>query len=131
MPQPPARDDPLPASRFLVEIAGVTVASFCEATGLAFETAVLKYRTGRPDARKLPGLHRVGQVVLKPASLATASSGTGGRRSSTATCSPGTSRSSSSTRAGRKSRRDLGERPAASVAFRFEQEFRASEARRR
>lgn len=66
MPQPGARVDPLPAFQFTVEIDGIAVASFSEVSGLESETAVLEYRNGNDQmTRKLPGLHRFGDIVLK------------------------------------------------------------------
>jgi phage tail-like protein len=63
-----ARDDPYKGFNFLVEIDGISVAAFCEVSGLASETAVIEYRTGTDRAntvRKLPGLTKYANIVLK------------------------------------------------------------------
>lgn len=63
-----ARDDPYKAFNFLIEIDGISVAAFCEVSGLASETAVIEYRTGSdktPAVRKLPGLTKYANIVLK------------------------------------------------------------------
>jgi phage tail-like protein len=63
-----ARDDPYKGFNFLVEIDGISVAAFCEVTGLASETAVIEYRNGSDRAnvvRKLPGLTKYANIVLK------------------------------------------------------------------
>ncbi len=66
MPQAGARVDPLPAFQFTVEIEGIAVALFSEVSGLESETAVVEYRSGGDlTTRKLPGLHKVGDIVLK------------------------------------------------------------------
>ena len=65
---PSTRDDPYKAFNFLVEIDGISVAAFCEVSGLASETAVIEYRTGSDRAntvRKLPGLTKYANIVLK------------------------------------------------------------------
>jgi phage tail-like protein len=62
------RDDPYKAFNFLVEIDGITVAAFSEASGLASETEVIEYRVGSDkvnSARKLPGLTKYANIVLK------------------------------------------------------------------
>ena len=62
------RDDPYKAFNFLVEIDGITVAAFCEVSGLESETAVIEYRVGTDKAnsvRKLPGLTKYANIVLK------------------------------------------------------------------
>ena len=63
-----ARDNPYGAYNFLVEIDGVTSAGFSEVSGLSVEVGVIEYRNGNDKAnnvRKLPGLHKVGDVTLK------------------------------------------------------------------
>lgn len=63
---PGARVDPLPAFQFTVEIDGIAVGSFSEVSGLESETVVIEYRNGNGlTTRKLPGLHKVGNIVLK------------------------------------------------------------------
>jgi phage tail-like protein len=61
------RDDPFGAYHFLVEIDGITTAGFRECSGLCSEVAVIEYRNGNEQAnvRKLPGLARFGNIVLK------------------------------------------------------------------
>ena len=63
-----ARDDPYKAFNFLVEIDGISVAAFCEVSGLTSETEVIEYRTGSDKlntVRKLPGLTKYANIVLK------------------------------------------------------------------
>lgn len=63
---PPTRTDPLPGFNFRVEIDGIALASFAEVSGLVSETAVIEYRTGDSQTtRKLPGLTKYGNIVLK------------------------------------------------------------------
>ena len=63
---PPTRTDPFRNFNFRVEIDGIAIASFAEVTGLESETAVIEYRTGdSPVTRKLPGLAKYANVVLK------------------------------------------------------------------
>lgn len=61
------RDDPFTGHNFLVEIDGVTKAGFLECSGLKAEVAVIEYRNGSEDItpRKLPGLKKFGNIVLK------------------------------------------------------------------
>jgi phage tail-like protein len=62
----PQRDDPYNAFNFLVEIDGIAHAVFSEVTGLESETAVIEYRAGGENVvRKLPGLTKFGNIVLK------------------------------------------------------------------
>jgi phage tail-like protein len=64
----PQRDDPFKGFNFLVEIDGVARAAFSEVSGLESETAVIEYRAGSENAntvRKLPGLTRFGNIVLR------------------------------------------------------------------
>jgi phage tail-like protein len=62
-----ARDDPYGAFSFLVEIDGIDVAAFSEASGLESTVEVIEYRNGSDDTtvRKLPGLTKYTNVVLK------------------------------------------------------------------
>jgi len=64
---PAQRNDPYLAQNFLVEIDGVTVASFAEVSGLAVEIDVVEYRNGSEDSivRKLPGLAKYANITLK------------------------------------------------------------------
>lgn len=63
------RIDPYGQFNFLVEIDGVTVAGFSEASGLTSDTNVFEYREGDEalpaTTRKLPGLIKVTNIVLK------------------------------------------------------------------
>ena len=65
----PHRDgDPYGNFNFIVEIDGIEVASFSEVSGISSETEVIEYRTGNDRAgsvRKLPGLHKYGDITLK------------------------------------------------------------------
>lgn len=67
MPETGERVDPFSAFNFLVEIEGVTVAGFSEASGLSTETDPIEYRTGNKDitVTKLPGLKKFSNIVLK------------------------------------------------------------------
>src|SRR5712691_10705961 len=66
MASPQQRHDPYKVFKFRVEIDGVTVAAFSEATGLESETAVIEYRTGADHVlRKLPGLTKYANIVLR------------------------------------------------------------------
>jgi phage tail-like protein len=62
-----ARDDPYKAYNFRVEIDGITVAAFCEVTGLRNETEVIAYRAGGEPTRvrKMPGLTTYANLVLR------------------------------------------------------------------
>lgn len=61
------RPDPYRNFNFRVEIDGTQVAGFSECSGLDTEVAVIEYREGDDKAgiRKLPGLAKFGNVVLK------------------------------------------------------------------
>jgi phage tail-like protein len=62
----PQRDDPYKSFNFLVEIEGITIAAFSEASGLESETAVIEYRAGGDHlVRKLPGLTKFANIVLR------------------------------------------------------------------
>jgi phage tail-like protein len=67
MPATGSRNDPYAAFNFLVEIDGVTVAGFSEASGLTTESDIIEYRVGAEDftVRKLPGLKKFTQISLK------------------------------------------------------------------
>lgn len=61
-----ARKDPYKNFNFLVEISGVTSAAFSEVTGLSSEVDCIEYREGGDlTVRKLPGLRKFGNIVLK------------------------------------------------------------------
>src|SRR5438034_11352379 len=69
---PVLRDDPYGAFNYLVSLGGadpgLPIAGFAEVTGLALEIEFVEYRNGneKPNTvRKLPGLHKVGDVTLK------------------------------------------------------------------
>jgi phage tail-like protein len=64
----PQRQDPYRNFNFRVEIDGVTLAAFSEVGGLEASVDVVEYRTGSDplqSVRKLPGLRRYGNIVLK------------------------------------------------------------------
>jgi phage tail-like protein len=62
----PQRNDPYKSFNFRVEIDGIASADFSEASGLESETAVIDFRTGADRVtRKLPGLTKFGNIVLK------------------------------------------------------------------
>lgn len=67
MPATGSRNDPYSSFNFLVEIDGVTVAGFSEASGLTTETDPIEYRNGDEDitVRKLPGLRKYTNISLK------------------------------------------------------------------
>ncbi len=61
-----ARVDPYGNFNFRVEIDGLSIASFSECTGLSSRVDVIEYREGGDQTiRKLPGLRRFGDIVLK------------------------------------------------------------------
>lgn len=62
-----ARNDPYKVFNFTVEIDGVAAAGFTECLGLSTTTDVIEYREGneRAGARKLPGLTKFSNIVLK------------------------------------------------------------------
>jgi phage tail-like protein len=64
-----AANHPYGKFNFLLEIEGVTTtAGFTEVSGIRSETEVIEYREGgdvRGSVRKLPGLHKFANVVLK------------------------------------------------------------------
>jgi phage tail-like protein len=62
------RDNPYPAFNFLVDLGTGEPAAFSEVSGLGLVIAYLEYRAGsdkRNHVRKMPGLHKVGDVTLK------------------------------------------------------------------
>jgi phage tail-like protein len=61
------RNDPFSKFNFLVELEGIAVAAFSECSGLVSEVTVVEYRAGsdRGSARKLPGLQKFANIVLK------------------------------------------------------------------
>ena len=62
-----ARKDPLRNSRFLLEIDGIIQAGFSEVTIPDITAEPIEYRNGdeAPHVRKIPGLIKYGNVVLK------------------------------------------------------------------
>ena len=62
-----SRHDPLRGSRFRVEIDGIAAAAFSEVEIGATTTDIIEYREGTDPLhlRKLPGLTRFGNVVLR------------------------------------------------------------------
>ena len=64
---PPSPDDPFTGFNFRVEIDGIQIAAFSEVSGLESETAVIEYRVGggRNTVRKLPGLTKYANIVLR------------------------------------------------------------------
>jgi len=61
-----ARTDPYKNFKFRVEIDGITIAGFSEVSGLESEVTCIEYREGVDHiVRKLPGLHKVGDITLK------------------------------------------------------------------
>jgi phage tail-like protein len=61
------RVDPYRNFNFLVEIDGITQAGFTECTGFDMTTDPIEYREGGDNTtpRKLPGLGKFGNIVLK------------------------------------------------------------------
>ncbi len=58
---------PLPAFQFVVDWGGAS-SGFSEISGLSVETEVIEYREGNDKVqtvRKLPGLHKFGNITLK------------------------------------------------------------------
>jgi phage tail-like protein len=65
---PATRTDPYLVQNFLVEIDGVTTASFSEVSGIDVSTDVIDYREGNEkvdSVRKLPGLNKYTNITLK------------------------------------------------------------------
>lgn len=63
---PPSPHDPYKNFNFRVEIDGISIANFSECSGLGTRVDVIEYREGGSSAiRKLPGLRKVGDIVLK------------------------------------------------------------------
>jgi phage tail-like protein len=64
----PTPNGPWGAFNFLVEIDGVDEAGFSEVSGLSLEVELISYRNGNDkvnSVRKIPGLHKHGDVTLK------------------------------------------------------------------
>lgn len=61
------RKDPYPRSSFLVEIDGITIASFASIEGVGSEVEVVEYREGNepPTVRLQPGIIRTGSITLR------------------------------------------------------------------
>lgn len=63
---PPALVDPYSVLHFRLEITGLTAARFSECSGFSSSIEVIEYRTGgQPGTRKLPGLRKFANLVLK------------------------------------------------------------------
>lgn len=65
---PDTRTTPYGAFNFLVEINGDDFGGFSDVSGLTTEVTVAEYRTGKdPEnhVRKVPGIHKIGDVTLK------------------------------------------------------------------
>jgi phage tail-like protein len=65
---PATRTDPYLVENFLVEIQGITAASFTEVSGLEASIEVIDYRNGDSkldSVQKLPGLSKVSNITLK------------------------------------------------------------------
>ena len=63
-----SRTDPYGQFNFLIEIDGITVGGFSEASGLSTDTNIIEYREGSENqgtVRKLPGLMKYSNIVLK------------------------------------------------------------------
>jgi len=62
------RIDPFGQFNFIIEIDGVLVGGFTEASGLTTDTNLIEYREGNEPhgtTRKLPGLMKYSNIVLK------------------------------------------------------------------
>jgi phage tail-like protein len=61
------KKDPLPSENFIVEIDGITSASYTHVEGLDAKTEVIEYREGseKNDVSLIPGLYRYGSITLK------------------------------------------------------------------
>ena len=62
------REEPLRSYNFVVEIDGITLASFSEASGLSTEGEIVEYREGTDGdltVRKLPGLRTYANIQLR------------------------------------------------------------------
>jgi phage tail-like protein len=63
-----SRDTPYGAFNFQVDLGGGVSAGFSDVSGLVTEMTVAEYREGKdPEnhVRKIPGVHKVGDVTLK------------------------------------------------------------------
>ena len=97
---PATRIDPYLAGNFLVEIDGVTTASFTEVSGLEASIDVIDYRNGDSkldSVQKLPGLNKFTNVTLKRGMVQVCPCGLGCKLASTVPCSERASPSSCST----------------------------------
>jgi phage tail-like protein len=67
MPTTGARTDPYRSQHFSIEIDGISRASFSDCSGLDSANDVIQYREGNepPTTRKLPGLVKYSNIVLK------------------------------------------------------------------
>lgn len=62
------RKDPYGQFNFVIEIDGMNVGGFSEASGLTTDTNIIEYREGNEKhgtTRKLPGLMKYNNIVLK------------------------------------------------------------------
>jgi len=61
------RTDPYRVYRFLLEIDGITIASFSEVSGLDSTQAPIEYREGQDElhSKQLPGLNKFSNISLK------------------------------------------------------------------
>jgi phage tail-like protein len=62
------RNDPFSQFNFIIEIDGVVKAGFSECSGLTSDSNIIEYREGNEKtltARKLPGLAKFPNIVLK------------------------------------------------------------------
>ncbi|UCG68411.1 MAG: phage tail protein [Thermoplasmata archaeon] len=61
------KPEPLPSSNFIVEIDGITIASYASVEGVTCGTEVVEYRDGSDPNRVmlLPGLTRYGPITLR------------------------------------------------------------------
>ncbi|WP_157270190.1 phage tail protein [Azohydromonas aeria] len=69
------RDTPYGAFNFLVDLGTGVVAGFSDVSGLVTEMTVAEYRNGNDaenHVRKIPGVHKVGDVTLKRGLMGTA-----------------------------------------------------------
>src|SRR5262245_56815986 len=62
------RDTPYGAFNFVVDLGGGVLGGFSDVSGLVTEMTVAEYREGSEaenHVRKIPGVHKVGDVTLK------------------------------------------------------------------
>jgi phage tail-like protein len=63
-----SRVSPYQGFNFVVILSGVELGGFTEVSGISSSTDIAEYREGRPPkppARKIPGVHKSGDVTLK------------------------------------------------------------------